>query len=147
MLENINKQWETLNKINREWDNLYHQVALKSNLSDSNFWVLYCLCSNEEGITQMDICYEWNFNKQTVNSAIKDLKTKGYIDLKYEEGNNKSKKIVLTEKGKEISKKVQEVIKVENIVANKTDEKQFEEVIHFFKEQLDLFKEEIKRII
>lgn len=147
MKEEINKKWEKLNKMNKEWDNLYHQVALKSNLSDSSFWILYCLCNNEDGCTQMDICYEWNFSKQTVNSAIKDLKEKGYIELILEDGNKKSKKIILTDKGKEASKKLIEVVRIENQIAEQTDQKQFEEVVNFFQNQLSLFKNEINKYI
>lgn len=140
-----NKCWEKLNKINKEFDNLYHLYALKNNISDSTFIVLYSLYNYEEGLTQMDICVEWNISKQTINSTIKDLKDKEYIDLINIDGKNK--KIVLTTKGKEKTKCIEEIVKIENSIASKTNEEEFNKLISFYQEQLNMFKDAINNNI
>lgn len=140
-----NKCWEKLNKINKEFDNLYHLYAIKNNMSDSNFIVLYSLYIYEEGLTQMDICLEWNINKQTINSTIKDLREKGYVDLVNIDGKNK--KIVLTSKGKEKTSCIEEIVKIENNIACKTNSEEFNKLINFYEEQLNMFKEEINKHI
>lgn len=147
-MQEINEKWIVISKINKEFDDLYHKIAVHYNLSDSSFWILYTLYENRQGCTQKQICSEWCFSKQTINSAIKDLIKKQYIVLKYENDNRKNKIICLTQEGLEIAKNtIEKVIEVENIAFSKVDRKDFDFVIHFFQVQLSSFKEEINKII
>ena len=75
---------EKLNQMNRqarETDSLYHKAALRFGMSDCTFWILYVLLSEEGELTQQDLCEQWNFIKQTLNSAVNGLCRKGYLKI------------------------------------------------------------------
>ncbi len=140
-----NEEWELFNRTNKEIDDIYHQFAVKNSMSDSVFWIFYNLYIKTE-CTQKDICSDWQFSKQTINSAIKDLENKNYIELKYKENNKKNKIISITEKGKEYADKaILKIIEIEKNVYKKTDKEEFNKAIHFFQEQAILLKEEIEK--
>lgn len=148
MANTVNEKWALMNKLNKEYDNLYHKVATFYNLSDSAFWILYYLYENKQGCTQKEICSDWYFSKQTINSAIKDLEKKGYISLYYENDNRKRKNIVLTSEGLEIANNtVEKIIEAENRAFSKIDQKELDRFINFFQNQLFFLKEEIDKII
>lgn len=148
MLKEINEKWELISKLNKEFDDIYHKIALHYNLSDSTFWVLYTLYDNKYELTQKEICQDWYYSKQTINSAIKDLEKKEYIVLSYKEGSNKSKIVSLTPKGKKVAKdSVGCVMEIENSAFSKIDEKDFDMVIDFFKKNITVFKEELNKIL
>lgn len=146
--EEVNEKWMLISKLNKEFDELYHKISVHYNLSDSSFWILYTLYENKQGYTQKEICSDWYFSKQTINSSIKDLENKKYIELKYENNNKKNKKICLTELGLEIAKNtVKKVIEAENRAFSKINKKELDKVINFFQVQLDSLKEEMNKII
>lgn len=148
MLKEINEKWELISKLNKEFDDIYHKIALHYNLSDSTFWVLYTLYDNKYELTQKEICQDWYYSKQTINSAIKDLEKKEYIVLSYKEGSNKSKIVSLTNKGKKVAKEsVGRIIEIENSAFSKIDGKEFDMVIDFFKKNIAVFKEELNNIL
>ena len=145
-MKQINKRWSIISKINKEFDEVYHKIAINYKLSDSAFWILYTLYENKEGCTQKEICSDWNFSKQTINTTIKDLERKKLITLNNEENNKKIKKIKLTNKGIEIAKNtVEKVMEVENIAFSKIDIKEFDRAISFFQVQLKSLKNEINK--
>lgn len=148
MEKEINDKWTMINQLNKEFDEVYHKIAVHYKLSDSSFWILYVLYEKKEGCTQKEICADWCYSKQTINTAIKDLEKKEYISLNYEDSNRKYKKICLTPKGLEIAENtVKKVMEVENIAFSKIDKKEFDRVINFFQVQLSSFKEGANKII
>ena len=113
MQEKLNKLLMDFNKINKECDELYHNVASKMGISDSAFSIFYTLYDLGDGCLQKDICYEFFANKQTVNSSIRKLVQEGYIYL--EQGAGRDKHIFLTEAGKQfIAKYIVPVVQKEN---------------------------------
>ncbi|MCI7442013.1 MAG: MarR family transcriptional regulator [Clostridium sp.] len=141
MKEIINKKWALINKINKEFDDLYHKMAVHYNLSDSAFWILYSLYTSKKPCTQKEICDNWCFSKQTINSAIKNLEQIGYISRGY-------KKIVLTPLGLEVAEKtIHEVIEIENKSLSKINEEELDTIINLFQKTLSSFKEEANKII
>ncbi len=95
-----------LNRLYKEMDEIYHLYAKKHNISDSALWLMYSLHESETLHTQREICTEWHYPPQTVNSVLKNLEKQGYIALEPVKGNHKTKVIVLTEKGKDLTEKV-----------------------------------------
>ncbi len=59
------------NRVYKEMDDLYHEIALKLGLSDSAFIILYALCEQGNGCLQKDICAQAFVSKQTINSSIR----------------------------------------------------------------------------
>ena len=79
---------------------LYHLIALRLGLSDSAFWVLYCLCHPEPLRTQNDIARQVGLPKQTVHSAVSRLLEMGYVRLEQMAVAGNNKQILLTEQGR-----------------------------------------------
>lgn len=52
------------NRLEKELNDLYHDVALKMGISDSAFSIFYILYTLGDGCLQKDICYEIFANKQ-----------------------------------------------------------------------------------
>lgn len=147
MAKTINDKWSFLMQINKEIDDLYHKIATYYGLSDSAFWILYSLYENKDGLTQKDICSNWSYSKQTINSAIKNLLEKKYVDMEVDIPNNHGKKICLTSLGIEIAEKtIKRVIFAEEQSFSKTEEKDIDKVIEVFSNTLSLFKNEINKI-
>ena len=94
------------NQLYKEMDEIYHQYAKRQGISDTALWLLYSLYEDGAGYTQRELCSAWHYPPQTINSALKNLVNQGYIQLKPVEGNQKNKRIVLTEAGKELMREV-----------------------------------------
>ena len=88
---------QRLNKTYNELNGLYHDISVKLGLSNSESMVMYMLYDTQEPLTQSDIVKATGLSEQTLNSAIRKLEKEGVIIL--EKLNEKSKKIVMTEKG------------------------------------------------
>ena len=52
-----------LNRLYKELDDIYHNIALKLNLTDSAFIIFYTLCEVGEGCSQKDICNQAAISK------------------------------------------------------------------------------------
>lgn len=101
------------NRIYKETNNTYHDIALKLGLSDSAFDIFYAIAELGDGCQQKDICQMTFVSKQTVNSSIRKLEKDGYILLK--KGMGRSMHIHLTPMGNELlEKKILPVIMIEN---------------------------------
>lgn len=143
----VNDKWSLLMQINKEIDELYHKIAIYYELSDSAFWILYSLYEKKVGLTQKEICSNWSYSKQTINSAIKNLLDKKCIDIEKDIPNNYGKKIFLTDKGLEIAERtVKNVMKAEEQSFSKINASDMDKVIGVFSNALALFKKEISKI-
>lgn len=101
------------NRIYKEFNDIYHEAALRLGLSNSAFDIFYAICELGNGCLQRDICKTTFIPKQTVNSSIRNLEKEGYLTLAHGKGRNMH--IYLTERGKEMLKDViYPVIEVEN---------------------------------
>ncbi len=75
------RELKEFNYLYKEMDGIYHKLALHAGLSDSAFYILYCIVEFGDGCLQKDIAEHYYISKQTVNSSIKNLKTKGFLTL------------------------------------------------------------------
>lgn len=129
---------ENLNEINC----LYHNISMKLGLSDSESMILYMLYDEQKPITQSDIVKSTGMSKQTLNSAIRNLEKDEIIIL--EKLNEKSKHIVVTDKGRRvIQERILPIVEIEERVLNSWSEdetKFFLELTERFKKQ---FGEEV----
>ena len=95
-------------KISAEQDKMmeeiYRLAANKTNLSMTEFWIIYFLHNSDKHLTQADICRIVMAPKQTVNSSVKLLVKKEIISLDAQNG-KKNKTIYLTAKGAELARK------------------------------------------
>lgn len=88
------------NGLYKEMDDVYHLLARHYGLSDCAMWIIYTLRETGGGCTQSRLCEILSMSKQTVNSALKSLEAAGHLRLMPVAGNQKSKQICLTARGK-----------------------------------------------
>lgn len=101
------------NRIYKEVNDIYHEVAAKFGLSNSAFEILYTICEMGDGCLQRDVCEATFLPKQTVNSSIRKLEQTGYVTLS--DGKGRSKHIHLTESGHTLLKEtIFPIVKAEN---------------------------------
>lgn len=81
MTDTLKEQHLRLVKDYKRTDDVFHAYAVRQGLSDCAFWLLYALCEDDRPYTQNDLCEQWYYSKQTVNSAVSNLIKAGYIDL------------------------------------------------------------------
>lgn len=96
------KRFDDVHRINyltSEMQALYHQASLKLGITDSVSIVLYTIYDLGETCLLSDIYKKSGISKQTVNSAIRSLETDEILYL--EKFTGRSKKIILSEKGKD----------------------------------------------
>ena len=108
----LTSQFREFNRLYKEENEIYHEIAVRLGLSDSAFSILYFLCFLGDGCTQKDICGSVFLSKQTVNSSIQKLEGLGY--LYKEKGRGRDTHIFLTESGTSmIHEKIQPIIEME----------------------------------
>ncbi|WP_308615462.1 MarR family transcriptional regulator [uncultured Enorma sp.] len=92
-----------LDLLYNEIDKLYHAYARGCGLSDCAYWMLYdlVLAGGELPLTRLTA--SWSYSKQTINSALKSLQARGYVELSFVEGSRKSKLAQLTSAGRAFS--------------------------------------------
>ena len=90
-----------INQLCNESDGIYHGIAQNYGLSDSVYWILYILYNSDEPVSQSDLCSNWYYSKQTVNSSISAMAQKGWVLLEVIPGTRNKKNIILTEAGRE----------------------------------------------
>lgn len=109
----MNISFKEFNKIIGQIDSTYHEAALKLNLTDSEFDILYVLCAHEPGCCQSVLYKETWMTKSTANSAINKMKKADILYLK--PGSGRNTLVYLTDKGKQLAHEtVYKIIQMEN---------------------------------
>lgn len=106
MKDPIPAQLAAFNQLYKEMDEIYHVYAKEQGISDTVFWILYSLYENNSSYIQKELCSEWHYPPQTVNSALKSLEKQGIISLEAVPGNKKNKLVSLTEHGLTLTQRV-----------------------------------------
>lgn len=106
MEQNRQELLAAFNRLYHEMDDLYHAYARRSGVSDTVFWLLYALCESGETPTQRELCAAWHYAPQTLNSALKSMERSGLLRLLPVPGSQKNKRIVLTQEGEALKRRV-----------------------------------------
>jgi len=123
----------------REIDGLYHELAVRAGMSDSAFFILYAITEMGDGCLQRDISEHYYISKQTINSSIRNLESKGYVLLINGKGHDKH--IHLTKEGKMLVKeKIFPVIQLENGIFEEMTLKERYEIIRLTRKYIEIFK-------
>lgn len=129
MNKNLTEQLDALNCQYKLFDMIYHKLAVKFGISDSELIILYEVYTMKNPPTQKDLCSIYSMSKQTINSAIKKLKNNNYITLESFK-NTKNKNIILTNIGREFcNKTIAKVIEIEKSSLECLTKKQRESLI------------------
>ncbi len=142
----LGDELKEFNFLYRKWDGLYHDLAIKAGMSDSAFYILYAIVELGDGCLQKDIAEHYSFSRQTINSSIQNLMSKGYISLI--QGNRRDKHIHLTTTGQQLVKdKIIPVMKMEDTVFSKMTPVESHELLRLIRKYIQLFQEEINHTI
>lgn len=99
--KSITKQMTEINRLRNELDCLYHNIAQNFGITDTIFWIFSVLSDMEMDISQADLCNNWYYSKQTINSAVSTMIKKGWIELETIPNTRNKKRIILTETGED----------------------------------------------
>lgn len=102
MNHKINKQ------INSAWSKstaLYSRTAATLNIGYPEMMVLYALDA-EGDLTQKQIAENYGMQKQTVNTVVKSLDQRGYVQLTAGKTDRREKIVSLTDSGQEYAKDI-----------------------------------------
>ena len=126
MMPELHPGMKEFNRIFKECNHIYHDIALKLGLSDSGFDILYTLCEIGDGCLQKDICDATMLSKQTIHSSVQKLAKDGYLSL--QPGKGRDLHIHLTPAGKALmEEKIAPAIQIENLAfTDMTDDEQAE---------------------
>lgn len=139
-------EWKEFNRLYKELDELYHEVAVKAGMSDSAFCIMYAIVEMGDGCLQKDIARHYSLSKQTINSSIQNLKNKGYISLV--QGKGRDKHIHLTDAGQRLAEeKILPVINVENAVLLDMAPFESQELLRLMKKYIQLLRNKTEQII
>lgn len=141
----VSKDMKRYNYLLGEMEAVYHGMSLKLGLSDSASMILYTI--REEGDSRLlsDICRLSGLSKQTVNSSIRKLEAEGILYL--ERAGSKSKKVCLTEAGKELAERtVLRIQQAENTILSSWPRQDVEKYLELTEKFLAALKEEAARM-
>lgn len=143
-----NQEIRAINKINYmcfEVEALYHQASLKLGISDSVSIVLYTVYDIGERCLLSDIYKKTGISRQTVNSAIRSLETDGILYLEQHTG--RSKRIVLTDKGKNFVERTIGKLRLAEIQAFEAwTKEEINTYIHLLEKYADCFRKQVEKM-
>ena len=141
-------QWQKLNHV-------YEDYAKTHELTYISMFILQLL--DREGTIQKELCDTLYFPKQTVNKVILSFVKRGYAAMAENPKDRRSRLIVLTEKGKEFQKKVDNTLqnravqRIEEIIwqsrrAMLESIEERERLITIERQKIDTYRREIFRL-
>lgn len=86
-------------------DHIYSEFSRTCGLSDCAYWMLVDASTADGSIAVSRLTSEWFYSKQTINSAIKTLKARGFATLEFAEGSRKNKVVCLTKEGRQFAER------------------------------------------
>ena len=116
MEQKLQQQLNSLNRLYKETDEIYRGIAGRFGLTDTAFWILYAISHTDGDCTQNDLCNDWFYPVQTINSAVGNLQKKGLVRLETIPCTRNRKRILLTEDGKQFTKRI--VSKIDELEKN-----------------------------
>lgn len=95
---------EQFNALWKEQNEIYSAAAKRFGLSDSAMWTLYFLRLSGGSCSQKEICSNMFQPKQTVNSAVKQLESRGYVRLANGD-DRRCRLVTLTPEGEQLAQR------------------------------------------
>ena len=123
-------------------------LAEKFGISDTTLDILCGIEQLGRPCTQKELCEIWYLSKQTVNSCIKQLSEKGFIETKSSSNDFREKLLFLTPKGKELCARSAKLIySAECAAFAKLSYEERRQLIVLTKKHVDSLENEFKKIL
>lgn len=146
MPDKIQLELMQYNQLQKKLEDFYSNFAKICGLSDSVFWIIYSVLEQKEPYTQTELCNMWSFNKQTINTALKNLEAENIIHFESPEKKRKSKKIFLTDKGIAFAQRtVIPFMNIEKRAFAALDEEERKEFLRLTQKHLDSLHAELNK--
>lgn len=134
-----------INYLSNELDSLYHKSSLKLGIADSVSIVLYTIYDSGNECLLTEIYKQSGISKQTVHSAIRGLEADGILYLQQHIG--RSKKVILTDKGKEYVQKTSARLQQAEMDAFDTwTEAEISTYIRLMEKYAECFRQQIEKL-
>lgn len=134
-----------INYLTSEMESYYHQASLKLGVSDSISKVLYTICDSEMDCLLSDVYKKTGISKQTINSAIRILENADILHLEAHTG--RSKKIILTEKGRAyVQKTAAKIYQAEAEAFDTWSGEEIETYIRLMEKYAECFRQQIEKM-
>lgn len=136
----LSEENKRFNYLFGETEAVYHELALKFDLSDSALQILYALCDGDGSCLLRDICHASGLSKQTINSAIRKLEKENIIAL--DSNNRKFKTVKLTDEGHKLAEQTaMRIIRMENEIISSWSKEDVENYLRLTEKYLRDLKE------
>ena len=136
----MNDTLREYNRIYKQFNDIYRDIAAKIGVSSSVFDIMYSICELGNGCQQKDICETTLIPKQTVNSSIRILEKEGFLRL--ESGKGSGMKIYLTPSGEEkIERLMGPVIDMETQAFETLGKQQTKELLELSRNHIKAIRE------
>lgn len=133
------------NRLYKEMDELYHEIAVKTGMSDSAFFIFYAIVEMGGGCLQKTIAERYFFSRQTINSSIQNLKAKGFVSLVHGKGHDKH--IYLTPAGQRFAEdKIFPVLEMENEAFSEMPAGERQTLLHLTEKYIRLLQKKAEEI-
>ncbi len=139
---NRSPESQEIARLYREFDEIFHNMALRSGLSDSAFLIFYAIAELGEGCLQKDIADRYFISRQTVSSSIRVLENKGYLFLR--PGKRRDMHIYLTDSGKDfLESRLYPLLVMEDEAMAAMPPGERQEFFHLFQKYLNLYRQKL----
>lgn len=146
--DDVKTQLSQLDCLLNRCTNLYHPLAERFGISDTTLDILCGINQLGRPCTQKELCEIWYLSKQTVNSCIKQLSEKGFIETKSSSNDFREKLLFLTPKGKELCARSAKLIySAECAAFAKLSYEERRQLIVLTKKHVDSLENEFKKIL
>ena len=148
MSGSMQDQLTELNRLYKESEEIYRQLAQKLGIGKTAFWILYAVSHVEGEVTQYELCKDWSYPMQTINSAIGKLQQHDILRLEEVPSSKRRKKILLTDKGLELCNQiVRKVDEIEHRAFQRFTEGERKTYLSLYRRHLDALRDEEQRTI
>lgn len=133
------------NCMSSEINALYHELAVKTGVSDSVQSILYVVLAYGGQCLQSDVFRESGISRQTINSAIRRLEAEGIVTL--EQGAGRNTVLTLTEKGEAFcEEKIVPVFQIEDHILGSWTEEERGIYLDLIRRFLATFREDMEKL-
>lgn len=128
-----------------EIDSVYHDMAVKAGISDSEFLILYVLNENDNLCNQSEIYKNSGISRKTINSAIQKMRKSELLTIEQADGRNTL--LRLTDKGINLTNQVLiPIIKIENSILDEWTQDEIDAYHNLTQKFLNMIKEKAKTL-
>lgn len=93
----------SFDRLYRKTDKLYYLLSQDCGISESAYWLMYAIYTCGGQTTVRNLVDECLYSKQTVNSALRTLESRGLVEMSFCEGSRKAKQVRFTEAGRDLA--------------------------------------------